>query len=272
MKKLLNITCSILLCIAFLKSHAQHDSLFSAGKFIPGGFTYFNVDNLDNVYLLNLDNRLKKLNSNGDSAGVFNDVRRYGKLYSVDVTNPLKLLLYYQNFSTIVVLDRFLNVRNTINLRKQNIFNVKAIASSYDNHIWVFDEGDAKLKKIDDDGSVLMETVDLRMVLDAAPSPTSITDQDGFVYLYDPAKGFFIFDNYGTLKNKMPYLHWNNTEVIGKNLYGFSDTALYQYQNGTLNLREIKLPGFFANAVQIKAAANKVYILHKDGLHQYLVK
>ncbi len=272
MKKLVNICCGIMLCNAFLHVQAQQDSLFAEGRFIPGSFTYFNVDNLDNVYLLNQDNQLKKRNSNGDSAGVFNDVRRYGKLYSVDVTNPLKLLLYYKNFSTIVVLDRFLNVRNTINLRKQNIFNVNTIASSYDNHIWVFDEGDGKLKKIDDDGSVLMETVDLRMVLDAMPSPTSITDQDGFVYLYDPHKGFFIFDNYGTLKNKMPYLNWKNAEVIGKNLYGFSDTSLYQYQNGTLNLREIKLPSFFSNAVQIKAAVNKVYILHKDGLHQYLVK
>lgn len=273
MIRLLKLTgISILLCIAACKVQAQQDTLFTPGRFIAGEFAYFNVDNLDNVYLLNLNNQLKKLNSNGDSAGVFNDVRRYGKLYSVDVTNPLKLLLYYQNFSTVVVLDRFLNVRNTINLRKQNIFNVKTIASSYDNHIWIFDEGDAKLKKIDDNGEVLLETVDLRLALDSVPSPTSITDQDGFVYLYDPKKGFYIFDNYGTLKNKIPYRFWENTEVLGKNLYGFSERNLYQYETGTLNLRELKLPAFFSNAEQVKAGVNKVYVLHKDGLHQYLIK
>src|SRR5204863_2653088 len=122
------------------------------------------IDNLDNIYLVDNNNQLKKLNSNGDSAGVFNDVRKYGKLFSIDATNPLKLLLYYQNFSTVLVLDRFLNIRNTINLRKQNIFNVKAIGASYDNNIWVFDEGDGKIKKIDDNGEVLSETVDLRMI------------------------------------------------------------------------------------------------------------
>ncbi len=253
-------------------SHAQNDSAFIFNKIIPGSFSYFTIDNLDNIYLVNNGNQLKKINSDGDSAGIFNDVRKYGKLFSIDATNPLKLLLYYQNFSTIVVLDRFLNIRNVINLRKQGIFTVKTIAASYDNNIWLFDEGDGKLKKIDDNGEVLLETVDLRLALDTVPSPTSIIDQDGFVNLYDPNKGFYIFDNYGTLKNKTPFLHWKNAEVIGKNLYGFSDTSLYQYQTGSLNLKEYRLPPWFSNAIQIKAGNSKVYVLQKEGLQQFLVK
>ncbi len=157
--------------LATASSFAQTDSVFKFSKTIAGDFTYFNVDNLDNIYLVNNNNQLKKLNSNGDSVGIFNDVRKYGKLFYIDVTNPLKLLLYYQNFSTVVVLDRFLMIRNVINLRKQNIFNVKAIATSYDNNIWVFDEGDAKLKKIGENGDLLSETVDCRLIFDTIPSP-----------------------------------------------------------------------------------------------------
>ena len=171
-------------------SFSQTDSALKFSKTITGDFTYFNVDNLDNIYLVSNNNQLKKLNGNGDSIGIFNDVRKYGKLFYIDVTNPLKLLLYYQNFSTVVVLDRFLMIRNVINLRKQNIFNVKAVASSYDNNIWVFDEGDAKLKKIGENGDLLSETVDCRLLFDTVPSPTQIIDQDGFVNLYDPAIGF----------------------------------------------------------------------------------
>src|SRR6185295_12440766 len=134
-----------------LNAHAQKDTVFILNKTIPGEYSYFTVDNLENIYLVNnSSNQLKKLNGNGDSAGVFNNVRKYGKLFSIDATNPLKLLLYYKNFATIVVLDRFLNVRNTINLGKKNIFKVKTITTSYDNNIWLFDEGDSKLKKIDD--------------------------------------------------------------------------------------------------------------------------
>ena len=131
MKHRYKIYLLVSLSLLALHAIAQSDSVFSLHKTIAGDFSYFTVDNLDNIYLVNNQtNQLKKLNANGDSAGVFNNVRKYGKLFSIDATNPLKLLLYYKNFSTIVVLDRFLNVRNTINLGKKNIFKVKAIATS----------------------------------------------------------------------------------------------------------------------------------------------
>ncbi|MEO6548662.1 MAG: hypothetical protein ABIN94_11705 [Ferruginibacter sp.] len=259
--------------VGVLHSYAQKDTGFVLNKTIPGDYSYFNVDNLDNIYLINnSSNQLKKLDANGDSVSVFNNVRKYGKLFSIDATNPLKLLLYYKNFATIVVLDRFLNVRNTINLGKKNIFKVKTIATSYDNNIWLFDEGDSKLKKIDDNGDVLLETVDFRTLFDTVPSPIQITDQDGFLYLYDPNRGFYTFDYYGALKNNIPYLHWNNTEVIGKNLYGFADTLFYQYQPGSLKLVEFATPPSFKNAMQIKAGNNKVYVLQKEGLQEFLLK
>lgn len=274
MKILITLLIAISTCFS---ATAQKDSALLFTKLISGDFSYFATDNLDNIYLLSSNNQLKKINSNGDSAGVFNDVRKYGKLFAIDVTNPLKLLLYYQNFSTVVVLDRFLNVRNVINLRNQNIFNVKTIATSYDNNIWLFDEGDAKLKKIDDNGLVLSETIDFRMVFDSIPSPVQILDTDGFVTLYDPNKGFYIFDYYGALKNKLPFLQWKNVAVIsnkvtGNKLYGFGDSVLYQYQTGSLQLKEYKLPDVFNQSIQIKAGNGKVYLLNNLGLSQYSVQ
>lgn len=274
MKILITLLIAISTCFS---ASAQKDSALYFTKLISGEFSYFATDNLDNIYLLSSNNQLKKINSNGDSAGVFNDVRKYGKLFAIDVTNPLKLLLYYQNFSTVVVLDRFLNVRNVINLRNQNIFNVKTIATSYDNNIWLFDEGDAKLKKIDDNGLVLSETIDFRMVFDSIPSPVQILDTDGFVTLYDPNKGFYIFDYYGALKNKLPFLQWKNVAVIsnkvtGNKLYGFGDSVLYQYQTGSLQLKEYKLPDVFNQSIQIKAGNGKVYLLNNLGLSQYSVQ
>ncbi len=104
----------------------------------------FSVDNLGNIYVINNDNQLKKLSPRGDSLAVFNDVRRYGKIGSIDVTNPLKILVYYRDFTTIIELDRFLNIINTIDLRAQNILQAKAVGLAYDNNVWVFDELDAQ--------------------------------------------------------------------------------------------------------------------------------
>ncbi|MBI3883344.1 MAG: hypothetical protein HY305_03775 [Sphingobacteriales bacterium] len=143
---------------------------------------------------------------------------------------------------------------------------------SYDNNIWLFDEGDGKLKKIDDNGVVLSETVDFRILFDSVPSPTQIIDRDGALYLYDPNKGFYLFDYYGALKNRIPFLQWKNPEVIAGNIYGFSDHSLYRYKPGSLNLIENKLPAVFIDALQIKAGNNKAYILQKNGLHVFSIQ
>ncbi|MGZ5253643.1 MAG: hypothetical protein ACXWV4_04685, partial [Flavitalea sp.] len=62
---------------------------------ISGDIQDFYVDNLNNIYLVYNEGRLKKVSPKGDSLAVFNDVRKFGKLSSVDVSNPLKILLYY---------------------------------------------------------------------------------------------------------------------------------------------------------------------------------
>ncbi|MEO7047207.1 MAG: hypothetical protein ABI091_18025, partial [Ferruginibacter sp.] len=81
-----------------------NDSVFEHKKFIPGKYSFMDVDVLDNIYLITVDNQLVKINSNGDSVASFNDVKKYGNPTFIDVSNPLKILVYYQNFSTVVVL------------------------------------------------------------------------------------------------------------------------------------------------------------------------
>ena len=251
---------------------AQSDSAFQFIKTIKGNFSYFNIDNLDFVYLITNNNQLKKLNANGDSVAVFNDVKKYGNPDYIDVTNPLKALLYYKNYSTVVMLDRLLTVRNNINLRKQNIFYVNNVTLSYDNYIWIFDEEDFRLKKIDEEGKLLQSSIDWRMLFDTVPAPVKMIDRDNFVYLYDPAKGFYIFDYYGGFKTRLTFLNWTNVEVNANTVYGFGDNELYSYQLKSLQLKTYKLPAFFGKFISIKAMNGKVYLLNEKGVDIYQIK
>lgn len=231
-----------------------------------------NIDVLDNIYLITPGNQLKKLNSQGDSLAVFNDVKKYGNPSYIDVNNPLKILVYYKNYSTVVILDRLLIPRNTINLRKQNIFSVKAIATSYDNNIWVFDEQDLKLKKINEEGNLVLESADMRQLTDSVPSPQQIIDSDNMVYLYDDKKGFYIFDYYGALKNSLSFLNWTDVAISGSKVMGFSENNLLSYQLKSLNLKTYQLPSFFRNHEAIKAVNGKVYLLKKDSIDIYSIQ
>jgi hypothetical protein len=251
------------------KAYSQNDSLFRFLKKLEYPISSFTVDNLGELYIINTDNQLKKYNEKGDSIGVFNQVTKYGKLSYVEAQNPWKAILFYQNYSTIVLLDKYLNVLTNINLRKQNIFQVKAVTTSYDNNIWLFDEQDNKLKKIDDAGNNLFETVDFRLLFDSVPSPKKIIDNDGFVYLYDPKKGLYIFDYYGSFKNKLPFLNWTDIAIIDKQIYGFDKENIYRYLPPSPDVKQYALPQSLQNNNLIKVNNHRIYILKDQQLEIY---
>jgi hypothetical protein len=266
MKQLFTIICAFLFSGYVL---AQSDTSFHLIKTIKGDIVSFTVDNLDNIYILNSRNQVKKLNENGDSVAVFNDVRKFGQATLIDVSNPLKILLYYKDFSTIVILDRFLNIRNTIDLRQQNIFQVKAIGLSYDNKVWLYDELENKLKKIDEDGRLLLETPDFRLLFGDSPNPQKIFDEDKYVYLYDSAKAVFVFDYYGTLKNKILITGWKDFKVAGKYIFGANCDTLHRYEISSFRLDEWTMPEELRNARAFNFSSDRLFSLKGDELKIY---
>jgi len=243
---------------------AQHDSSFILQSKVRGEIVDFNVDNLGNIYLISSRGQLKKLNERGDSIAVFNDVRK-GRPYSIDVTNPLKVLLYYKEFGTVLVLDRFLNVRNTIDLRRLNLFQVRAVGQSYDNGIWVFDELEGKIKRISDDGRIIDQSSDFRQIFDSMPSPQFIIDQNKNLYLYDSLHGVYTFDYYGAFKGRIPFLGWDYFSVINSVILGNSRQILYRYEQKTLNLEQFSTR-YLGEARKVRITPNQLYLLRSNNI------
>ncbi len=150
----------------------------------------------------------------------------------MDVSNPLKILVYYKDFATVVLLDRFLSTRATIDLRRLGITQVKAVALSYDSNIWLYDEGEGKLKKLDENGNVLVESADLRLVFDEALSGVKIMDNNSQLYLYDNQLGWLIFDYYTAFKKRLPFTDWTDVNANDNQLSGRNENQFfYTLQN-----------------------------------------
>ena len=262
------ILSAFLFCSAIARSQTA-DTFFVFNKLVSSAVTDFTVDNLGNLYVVNNTGQIKKMSAAGDSMAVFNNVRQYGKIYLIDVTNPLKVLLYFRDFGTIVVLDRFLSTRTTIDLRKQQLFQVRAIGQSYDNNIWVFDELESKLKRVSEEGRVLDQSTDFRQILDSTISPQFIVDQNRLVYLYDSLKGVYLFDYYGAFKNRIQLKGWTDFTVIGNAMYGRDENMLYRYEQGTLNLQHYQIPAAMRNAQKIKITPGYLYVLRNNQLEVF---
>lgn len=256
----------------------QSDTSFKLLRVMKGDFVDFTTDNLDNIYVLNSRNQVKKYNGNGDSVAVYNDVKKFGQASLIDVSNPLKILLYYKDFATVVMLDRFLNVVNTVDLRKQGILQARTIGQSYDNKIWVYDEMEAKLKKIDEDGKLLQETPDFRLLLSQSVAPVKIADENKYVYLYDPAKGVFVFDYFGALKNGILIQQWQNFRVSGKYIFGSKADTLYRYEISSFQYDDWPMPEPVKNNKSFSFSSSRIYALKpgcedkNDCLYIYSLK
>jgi hypothetical protein len=248
-------------------SFAQKDS-FSLVRSYAGEIADVTMDNLENLYIISSSGQIKKFNAAGDSMAVYNQVRNFGYLYSMDVSNPLKLLLFYKDFSTIVVLDRYFAPLASIDLRQHSILQPDAIGLSYDNNIWVFDEYDNKLKKINEQGDLLQETSDFRALFGQTISPQKIINDNGLVYVADSANGVFVFDNYGSFKKKLPLKNWQSIVIKGNLVISTQNELLTVYDTNTQMQTQRKNP-FFKPYLHSFAHGNKVINFSNNSLSIY---
>lgn len=255
-----------------LTASAQSDSVFTLVRTYQMEVADAVLDHLDNLYIITAQDQLKKYSSSGDSVAVYNGVRRFGKLHHVDVSNPMKLLLFYKVFSSVVILDRLLAVRGTIDLRQSNILQASAIGASYDNKIWVFDSYENKLKKLDEQGSVLQETTDFRVLFEQHVVPQQIVDREGLVYLYDPLRGLLLFDYYGTFKRKLPVSKLSSIAVNGKNVLGIDNNGINNFSITTLTEKHHHFPDFFKTYYRYNLSQNKLVALSKGLVSIYTFK
>lgn len=245
---------------------AQPTGSFQLLTRITGDIEDFTTDNLGNVYLVSSRQQLKKLDNHFDSVGVYNDVRRNGKLFQVDASNPLKVLLYYKEFATIVVLDRLLNTRNTIDLKLANIFQPGALCQSYDNNIWLFDELDYTIKKMDESGKQLMESSDFRMLFEAPPKPERLEDFNTYLFAYDSSKGLCIFDYYGTLKNQVALRGLRDVQGFSKGIVARTASSLLYYQPSAIETTAQTLPDRIAKSIKVRISGQQLFALVAKGL------
>ena len=233
-----------------------------------GDARLFTTDETGNVYVVRANNELVRYNRDGDSTGSFRSVQN-GDITSVDATNPLRLLIGFQSFSKITLLDRMLTPKNELDLKKLGIFNPSATGISADGKIWVYDYVNARLKKIDDQLNIVLSSNDMRLESQTVPNPLSLVERDYKVYLSDTAQGIYVFDRYGGFINTIEIKSVAKMQVIGAQIvYRTSDT-LFSYDQKSLLLKQMPLPQDHDNIRDVRLERNRMYILYNSKLDIY---
>tara|TARA_R110002073_G_scaffold57778_4_gene146624 strand:- start:16005 stop:16802 length:798 start_codon:yes stop_codon:yes gene_type:complete len=104
---------------------------------------FIGVDTFENYYFIRGTTVYKK--STSDTYTYTNT--QLGTISSVDITNPLKIVLFYRDFNTVVILDNRLNeLSNTINLTTEAYAkNAAFVSISSINNLWLYSLDDNQL-------------------------------------------------------------------------------------------------------------------------------
>ncbi len=239
-RSFLNATLIVLLSIfnfSFSISPVQEYKLLNS---IPFENVKFTTDNFGNAYVL-IENQLLQFDSIGKPKAVYAE-RNAGRLHSVDVSNPLKPLLFYPDFAQLQVLDSKLALQSTVYLRNFNIIQPVAVGQSAQGGYWIFDLQDFQLKKIDLNLQLKSESGNIMQTLGYSPFPNFILEWENSVYMNNPKTGILVFDQYGTYIKTIAITDLKSFQIIGDDLLFAKDNKMMKHNLKTLQESEVLLP------------------------------
>jgi hypothetical protein len=170
---------------------------------LPYEVSWAGTDQLGFHYIITHKEEVLKLGSDGRVLSQYAQTR-FGKPQWMDLSNPLKVLLWFDDFKTIVWLNRSLTPVGETNLIDAGLPEVRTLAAARDGNIWLYDEPAFKLRKINPSGQALLESTALNAFLDSTPVITCIRETDSGVWAATQSHGLLRFDIFGQFQQRFP--------------------------------------------------------------------
>jgi hypothetical protein len=253
-------SCILLLC--FLSGFKLQDN--AANLVIKAKIDYFKVDNIGNIYVVHGDELLKYLPSGKFFIRYSN--LKLGNISSLDVTNPLKLLLYYHDFQQIVYLDDQLSANSdNISLEKLGYEQTALVCAGANNSFWIYNRQNNELLRFNEKSNKIAATGNLKQVLQKNLNPNFMLEYNGTLFLNCPENGIYVFDMFGAFSKIISLKNLLDFKVNENIIYYRKDGSLcsYNYKYFEEACREVPL-GTAATAIQFHK--NKAYAHFKDSL------
>ena len=261
------ISISFFLLLHFVATSQSDSTLlqWSLQATIQVPVTHLTTDKVHQVYVITPDNILIKYSPDGKELFRYSNTRM-GILQSIDVTDPFQLLLFYPDYRTVQVLDRTLSPVSKWQFDEED---VRAIAMSSDNNLWIYDYWTGQLKKVDRNNNVLHSSPLLSALLRDNTSPTQLSERDNFLYALFPGKGILRFDRYGQWVNTLPVLPQADFQVADQQLFYREGACLMAFHLTTLLTTAFLLPEREHKGKEVRLEGNYLFCTDEVGVRVY---
>ncbi len=259
---------SIFLLFLFVTFHlnAQEFELVSSGEF--NATTLVGVDSYNNVYYIK-DMVLYK--EGPDGSFTYNDFQ-LGNLSSVDIINPLKIVLFYEDTSTVLLLDNKLNLIERLTFNNPVEFvNTITATNAGNSKLWIFNVDSQQLE--------LYNYITKQKTLVSLPFPGKLISQaSNFNYCYilteNTLRGF---NRYGSLISEFPMTGYEKIIHHNKNIVALKKNELFLIVNDPINsenqtVKPINITIPENNIKDLYLTKDFLYIYDGKNLHTFSYK
>lgn len=254
---------SFLLFLGIINSTYAQNYSFTPINTISKAARWIEVDKMNHLYLIENDHTLIKYNANGDLLYQFNE-NGLGQISHVDVTNPFRILVYYDDYATVILLDRTLSEIQRHDLSDLDIPQVQALSTASDNNIWIFDSNSYTLKKVDSQNQIVVESIDLNLFLSEDLAPNRLLEAETRVYLNSPNLGILVFDVFGNYIKTINIPQLDYFQFYEGQIFYVEDKIFKTYHLLSFQTKEINLPVIEDNLEQLCIAQERLYIKYPN--------
>ena len=238
---------------------------------IEGAFSIMEIDKIGNLFLVDQHHRLTKRDKTGKTIYTFSE-NRLGPIRTLDVSNPLQILVYFDDYAHLLVLDRTLSDIRRQDLNDLMIQQIRSVGIATDNNIWIYDSDAFMLKKLDPQNNLVQESLDLSLLIEQEIVPNKILELNNTIYVLNQSIGILFFDNFANFIYKLDIPNLKYFQIINDAIYYLSDNQLHQYHLPSASTHTIDLVHSTEQVKQISIGQGYFYILHPTGVDIYQIK
>jgi hypothetical protein len=183
----------------------------------------------------------------------------------------MELYLFYREMNAIVFLDNNLAYRGKLNFSDAGITQASAIARSYNNTIWVFDQGDLQLKNLNKEGNLIQASGNvLQFAQSKNLNPSLIIDNGSRVFVNDSTEGILVFDVFANYIKTIPIKLKEEFKILNDELFYRNGNNLISYRFSTLQRDTLQLPD--SNFAAFSVEKERLFVLNPFGISIYSYK
>ena len=236
------LSLAVFLCLAYNQTSAQVPDTLRLLQTLPVKAVFAATDNLSNVYLITPENAIEKYAPDGRRLARYSN-NRLGQAARLDVSNPLKVLVWYADFRTALFLDRSLTELGNLNLITAGYPEVRAVASAQDGNLWLYDEVNFRLVKITPEGEKRYESQSMNLSEATPNRPTCLREGNARVLLADSTQGVFVFDLFAQFDRLLAPQHpVTDFQVVDNQLHYLAEGNIIAEHLQVRASREVAIP------------------------------